>query len=99
MDNLESVEISDTRHDLGELKMVDWRRGLESKGKGAHQSQTICFWVGSRVLLQSLVGHPFREDAELMLSSRHTDSQQRQYVRVGYMFPTNNFSTKSLVEI
>ena len=66
MDDLESVEISDTRRDLGELKMVGWWRKLKRSGKRTHQLQAVCLWIGPRVLLQSFVGHPLREDVELV---------------------------------
>ena len=83
MNDLESVKVSHARCDFRELKVVDWWRGLKDNGKRTRQLQAVCLWIRPRVLLQSPVGHPLREDAKPAQFFGQKNSQERQDVWVG----------------
>jgi hypothetical protein len=64
MDNAEFMEVGHTRSDVGELKVIDEQGQLRGNSKQAHQSQTVCLWIGSRILHHIPVGHPLGDNSE-----------------------------------
>ena len=66
--------------------------------KRTHHSQTVCLWIGSCILHHVSVGHPLGENEEREQVRGHRDSQQREDVRMGQIFPTNDLSTQPLSE-
>ena len=77
MNDIKFVKINHTRRDLCELKAIG-EHGGENINKRAHQSQTVCFRIGFRILYDIPVGHPLGEDVETMWVYGDRNPQQRQ---------------------
>jgi len=65
VNDLEIMEVGHTRRGPRELQDVgEWERKMWENSKRAHQSQTVCVWIGSRVLHHIPAGHPLSDNAE-----------------------------------
>ena len=59
----------------------------------AHQLQTVCLWIVSRILHHITVGHPLSENVEALWVCKNGNPQERQDVWMGQVFPTDDLST------
>jgi len=92
MSDLELVKMGHTRHDLGELKDVGRYKKKLWERASTHQSQTVCLWVGFCILHHIPAGHPLGKNAETVWVCGYRNPQQRQDVRMGQIFPTDDLS-------
>ena len=64
MSDTEFVEVGHTGRNVRKLKVIDEQRKLKGDYKQAHQSQTVCLWVGLCILYHVPVGHPLGDDTK-----------------------------------
>ena len=83
---------------LGKLWVVEAHRYKTSREvySGAHQTQAVGLWIGLDELRNVSIGHPLRDDAEILTALQRRNSQQRQDILMRQAFPDKDFPTKLL---
>ena len=99
MHNPELVEVRYTRRHLGKLCVVELEQKTSKQeiyGRRTHKAQTVGLWIRPDVFHHVSVGHPLRDDAEILGILRNGNPQQRQDIWMRQAFPNENLSTKAL---